>query len=86
MPKFQLPEYPRSGSKAMSVERKRKREKERKKERKSVLTNLFLIKSISLIKFCLVNWIDQLIFLVYKIVLSLVQLSPSLFLHFKKNT
>ena len=31
MPKLQLPEYPRSGLKAMSVE-------ERKRERKSVLT------------------------------------------------
>ena len=32
---FQLPEYPRSGLKAMSVEKEREREKERKKERKT---------------------------------------------------
>ena len=36
--KFQLQEYPRSGSKAMSVEREKEKEEEREKERKSLLT------------------------------------------------
>ena len=38
MPIFQLPDYPRSGSKAMGVERKKEREKERREKQYATAT------------------------------------------------